>query len=63
MAVFLHEGSMSGTTQKTHKTEVTGKILVAGKSLNLGVRGPGEKPSWGKTRSSGTGGSYPGQES
>ena len=24
-----------------------GKILVAGKRLNLGVRGPGEKPSWG----------------
>ena len=30
---------------------------------NLGVRGPGEKPSWGKKRSSGTGGSHPGQES
>ena len=24
-----------------------GKILVAGKHLNLGIRGPGEKPSWG----------------
>ena len=52
LAVFSHKGSMSGTTQKTHKTEVMGKILVAGKRLNLGVRGPGEKPSWGETRSS-----------
>ena len=40
-----------------------GKILVAGKRLNLGVRGPGEKSSWRETRSSGTGGSHPGQES
>ena len=24
------------------------KILVAGKPLDLGVRGPGEKPSWGR---------------
>ena len=40
-----------------------GKILVAGKCLSLGVRGPGEKPSRGETRSSGTGGSQPGQES
>ena len=63
LAVFSHKGSMSGTTQKTHKTEVMGKILVAGKRLNLGVRGPGEKPSWGETRSSATGGSHPGQES
>ena len=61
--MFSHEGSMSGTTQKTHKTEVMGKILVAGKCLNLGVKGPGEKPSWGETRLSGTGGSHPGQES
>ena len=44
-------------------TKGNGKILVAGKRLNLGVRGPGEKPSWGETRSSGTGGSHPGQES
>ena len=44
-------------------TKGNGKILVAGKHLNLGVRGPGEKPSWGETRSSGTGGSHPGQES
>ena len=40
-----------------------GNILVAGKRLNLGVKGPGEKPSWRETRSSGTGGSHPGQES
>ena len=44
-------------------TKGNGKILVAGKRLNLGVRGPGEKPSWGETRSSDTGGSHPGQES
>ena len=44
-------------------TKGNGKILVAGKHLNLGVRGPGEEPSWGETRSSGTGGSHPGQES
>ena len=25
-----------------------GKILVAGKRLNIGGRGPGEKPSWGR---------------
>ena len=54
---------MSGTTQKTHKTEAMAKILVAGKRLNLAVRGTGEKPSLGETRSSGTGGSHPGQES
>ena len=29
-------------------TKGNGKILVAGKRLNLGVRGPGEKPSWGR---------------
>ena len=40
-----------------------GKILVAGKRLKLGVRGPGEKPSWGEIRSSGTGGGYPWHES
>ena len=39
--------------------KVMGKILVAGKRLKLGVRGPGEKPSWGEIRSSGTGGGYP----
>ena len=38
---------------------------MAGKRLNPGVRGPGEKPSWGGggQESSGTGGSRPGQES
>ena len=63
LAVFSHKGSMSGTTQKACKTEVMGKILVSGKRLNLGVRGPGEKPSWGETWSSDTGGSQPGQGS
>ena len=29
LAVFLHKGSMSGTTQK-HTQKVMGKILVAG---------------------------------
>ena len=48
---------------RKHKTEVMGKILAAGKRLNLRVRGPGEKLSQGETRSSGTGGSHPGQES
>ena len=43
--------------------KVMGKILVAGTHLTLGVRGPGEKPSWGETRSNGTRGSHPGQES
>ena len=32
-------------TQKTQN--VMGTILVAVKHLNIGVRGPGEKPSWG----------------
>ena len=37
-------------------TKVMGKILVTGRHLTLGVRGPGEKPSLGgETRSSGTG--------
>ena len=35
-------------TENTQK--VMRKILVAGKPLNLGLRGPGEKPSWGETR-------------
>ena len=39
------------------------QILVVGKRLKLGVRGPEEKPTWRETRSSGTGGSHPGQES
>ena len=33
-------------THRKH-TKVIGKILVAGKHLTIGVRGPGEKPSWG----------------
>ena len=37
--------------------------LVAGKPLNLAVKGPVEKPSWGETRSSGTRGSHRGEES
>ena len=50
-------------THRKH-TKVTGKILVAGKHLTIGVRGPGEKPSWGgETRLSDTSGSHPGQES
>ena len=46
-----HRGSTLYITQKTHK-KLMGKILVAGKRLNLGVRVPGEKPFWGETRSS-----------
>ena len=46
-----HKGSTLYITQKTHK-KLMGKILVAGKRLNLGVRGPGEKPFWEDTRSS-----------
>ena len=56
---------MPGTLYHTENKRSMGKILVAGKHLhvNLGVRGPGEKPSWGETRSSRTGGSHPRQES
>ena len=56
LAVVSHEGSMPDIHRK--HTKVMDKILVAGKSdLTLGVRGPGEKPSWGgKTRSSVFGG-------
>ena len=61
MAVLSHKGSMPSTTQNTQR--VMGKILVAGKRLYLGIRGPREKPSWEETRSSGTGGSHPGQGS
>ena len=46
LAVVSQKGSLPGTTQKTQK--VMGKILVSGKPLNLGVRGPGEKPPWGR---------------
>ena len=49
-----NKGSTLYTTQKTHK-KLAGKILVAGMRLNIGVRGPGKKPSWRETRSSGTG--------
>ena len=49
-----NKGSTLYTTQKTHK-KPSGKILVAGMRLNIGVRGPGKKPSWRETRSSGTG--------
>ena len=46
------------------RTKGNGQILVVGKRLNLGVRGPGEKSgAWRETRSSGTGDSHPGQES
>ena len=55
---MLYVGYHTENTQK-----VMGKILVTGKRLNLVVRGPGEKPSWGETSSSGTGGSHPGKES
>ena len=45
LAVVSHKGSMPDIHRK--HTKVMDKILVAGKSdLTLGVRGPGEKPSW-----------------
>ena len=44
---MLYVGYHTENTQR-----VMSKILLAGKRLNLGVRGPGEKPSWGETRSS-----------
>ena len=45
LAVVSHKGSMPDIHRK--HTKVMGKILVAGKRSTLGVRGPGEKPSWG----------------
>ena len=45
LAVVSHKGFMPDIHRK--HTKVMGKILVAGKRLTLGVRGPGEKPSWG----------------
>ena len=60
--MVLRKGTMLGYYTE-HTQKVMGKILVAGKRLNLGVRGPAEKSSLGETRSSGTGGSHPGQES
>ena len=50
------------TLYTTHK-KLVAKMLVAGKCSNLGVTGPGEKPSREETRSSGTDGSHPGQDS
>ena len=55
--MVLRHSSIPYTKWKTQ--EKIGKILMAWKLLNLGVREPGEKPSWGETRSSGTGGSQP----
>ena len=40
---MLYVGYHTENTQR-----VMSKILLAGKRLNLGVRGPGEKPSWGR---------------
>ena len=42
-----HKVSKLYITQKTDK-KLMGKIPVAGKRLNLGVEGPGEKPSRGR---------------
>ena len=38
-------------SRESHRkyTKGNGQLLVAGKRLILGVRGPGEKPSWGET--------------
>ena len=41
--MVLHCSSVLYTQWKTQK-KVMGKILVAGKHLNLGVSGPGETP-------------------
>jgi len=49
-----NKGSTPYATQKTHE-KLMAKIVVAGKHLNLGVRGQGKKPSWRWKRSSGTG--------
>ena len=63
LAVVSHQSSMSDIHRK--HTKIMGKILVAGKHFNnsRGKLGPGEKPSWGETRSSGIRVSHPGQES
>ena len=45
LAVVSHKGSMTDIHRK--HTKVMDKILVVGKHLTLGVRGPGKKPSWG----------------
>ena len=44
-------------------TKGNGQNSGGREALKSRDRGPGEKPSWGETRSSGTGGSHPGQES
>ena len=56
---------IEGLTRGSHRkyTKGNGQLLVAGRHLILGVRGPGEKPSWGETWSSDTRGSHPGQGS
>ena len=51
--------SISYTKLKTQ--EIMGIILVGGGGG--GVRGPGEKPYWGETRSRSSAGSQPGQKS
>ena len=61
LAMVLHEALSRRHTEKYTKGD--GQLLVAGKRLTLGVRGPGEKPSWGGTKSSDIEGSYPGQGS
>ena len=53
---FCIEALTAGSHRKY--TKDNGQLLVAGNSLTLGVRGPGEKPSWGETCSS-----HPGQGS
>ena len=55
LIVVSHIGSMPGTRKH--------KILVAGKRLNLGVRGTRREALLGGDKISGTGGSHPGQES
>ena len=43
---FCIEGLSRGSLRKY--TKGNGQLLVAGKCLTLGLRGPGEKPSWGR---------------
>ena len=43
LAMVLHEAQSRRHTEKY--TKGNGQLLVAGKRLTLGVRGPGEKPS------------------
>ena len=58
---FCIEAITGGSHRKY--TKDNGQLLVAGKRLTLGVRGPGEKPSWGETWLSDTKGSQPGRGS